>query len=209
MFNTELPSPSPVSKSQRDSSEFKSEVIAQARQPHVSIASVALSHGLNANLLRKWIQYSDPSYVTTRQARLQERAGPAVSVDRPAFLPISLADTPKADSQSIEIEVNKGDTVTKVKWPVRASVTCPGPMHPVFITNLRLLSMTLPRIARASTPEPLSVTGEAAWCVMTSVIIRQCLPAVSRKWAAWRMPAVSSSNYMWPTKASSLSRLFN
>ena len=78
MFTTELPSPSPISKRQRYSSEFKSEVIAQARQPHVSIASVALSHGLNANLLRKWIQDADPSYVTKRQVRLQARAGPAL-----------------------------------------------------------------------------------------------------------------------------------
>ena len=85
---------------------------------------MALGHGLNANLLRKWIQDADPSYVTKRQARLQARAGPAVSDDRPAFLPIAFADTPKADSQSIEIEVNKGDTVIKVKWPVRASVPC-------------------------------------------------------------------------------------
>ena len=124
MFTTELPSPSPVSKRQRYSSEFKSEVIAQARQPHVSIASVALSHGLNANLLRKWIQDADPSYVTKRQARLTARAGPMASDDRPAFLPVSFADTPKSDSQTIEIEVTRGNTVIKVKWPVRASAPC-------------------------------------------------------------------------------------
>jgi transposase len=124
MFTTELPSPGPINKRQRYSSEFKSEVIAQARQPHVSIASVALSYGLNANLLRKWIQDADPSYVTKRQARLTAHAGPVVSDERPAFLPVSFADTPKPDSQSIEIEVNKGDTVIKVKWPVRASAPC-------------------------------------------------------------------------------------
>ena len=124
MFTTELPSPGPISKRQRYSSEFKSEVIAQARQPHVSIASVALSHGLNANLLRKWIQDADPNYVTKRQARLTARSGPVPSADRPAFLPIAFSDTPKSDSQSIEIEVTKGHTVIKVKWPIRASAPC-------------------------------------------------------------------------------------
>ena len=44
MFTTELPNPEPVRKRQRYSSEFKSEVIAQARQLHVSIASVAVSY---------------------------------------------------------------------------------------------------------------------------------------------------------------------
>ena len=38
---------------QRYSNEFRSEVVAQALQPHVSIASVALSHRSNANLLQR------------------------------------------------------------------------------------------------------------------------------------------------------------
>ena len=62
MFTMDRISP-PVRTRQQYSREFKSQVIAQARQPHVSIASVALSHGLNANLLRKWIKEADPNYV--------------------------------------------------------------------------------------------------------------------------------------------------
>ncbi|WP_172628422.1 transposase [Pseudomonas aeruginosa] len=35
--------------------EFKARVVAACEQPGVSIASVALSNGLNANLVRRWL----------------------------------------------------------------------------------------------------------------------------------------------------------
>lgn len=34
---------------------FKTQVVQECLQPDVSIASIALRHGINANLLRKWI----------------------------------------------------------------------------------------------------------------------------------------------------------
>lgn len=37
------------------SPEFKASVVAQCLQPHVSMASVARAHDLNANLLRRWV----------------------------------------------------------------------------------------------------------------------------------------------------------
>lgn len=37
------------------SAEFKAEVIAQCLKPHVSMASVARAHNLNANLVRQWV----------------------------------------------------------------------------------------------------------------------------------------------------------
>ncbi|MBI6721946.1 MULTISPECIES: transposase [Pseudomonas] len=35
---------------------FKAQVIQECAQPEASIASIALSHNLNANLVHKWIQ---------------------------------------------------------------------------------------------------------------------------------------------------------
>ena len=37
------------------SPEFKAQVLAACRQPGASIAAVALAHGLNANVVRKWL----------------------------------------------------------------------------------------------------------------------------------------------------------
>ncbi len=39
----------------RHGAEFKDQVIRACRQPGVSIASVALANGLNANMLRRWV----------------------------------------------------------------------------------------------------------------------------------------------------------
>ena len=39
----------------RHSAEFKASVIEECLRPGVSIAAVALAHGLNANMLRKWV----------------------------------------------------------------------------------------------------------------------------------------------------------
>ena len=35
--------------------EFKTQVMAECEQPGASVAAVALAHGLNVNLVRKWL----------------------------------------------------------------------------------------------------------------------------------------------------------
>jgi transposase len=44
-------------KSQRrvHGAEFKAQVLQECRQPGASVAAVALAHGLNVNLVRKWL----------------------------------------------------------------------------------------------------------------------------------------------------------
>lgn len=39
--------------------EFKSRLIAQATQPGASMAGIAVAHGVNPNLLRRWIRESN------------------------------------------------------------------------------------------------------------------------------------------------------
>jgi transposase-like protein len=53
---------------------FKAQVVQECLQPGVSIASVALSHGINANVVRKWI----PLYRDVDSKKL------------PAFVPLKL-----------------------------------------------------------------------------------------------------------------------
>ncbi|WP_339437805.1 transposase, partial [Pseudomonas sp. EL_65y_Pfl1_R32] len=54
------------------SKSFKAQVIQECAQPGASIASIALSHNLNANLVHKWI-------------RLQSQKSTAL---QPAFIPL-------------------------------------------------------------------------------------------------------------------------
>ena len=51
------------------SKSFKAQVIAECAQADTSIANVALTHNLNANLVHKWIR------VTFRSASLNNRCG--------------------------------------------------------------------------------------------------------------------------------------
>ena len=83
---------------------LKAQIVAQCRQPGVSVASVALSHGINANLVRKWI----------RQAEQQ----PA-----PAFVPIMHAGVPGA-GHHIEIQLARGAVQATVRWPVSDAGAC-------------------------------------------------------------------------------------
>ena len=59
MSKTEL---APVPKRRSYPKALKVQIVAECGQPGISIAGVALSHGVNANLVHKWI----------RQAKQQE-----------------------------------------------------------------------------------------------------------------------------------------
>ena len=41
-------------KRRRYSAELKAQVLSQCAQPGASVAGVALSHGINANIVHKW-----------------------------------------------------------------------------------------------------------------------------------------------------------
>lgn len=84
--------------------QMKAQIVAQCRQPGVSVAGVALSHGINANLVRKWI----------RQAEGQ----PA-----PAFVPIMPAGV-SGVGRHIEIHLARGVTQATVRWPVSDAEAC-------------------------------------------------------------------------------------
>ncbi|MGF6222049.1 transposase [Pseudomonas frederiksbergensis] len=65
------------------SKSFKAQVIQECAQPGASIASIALSHSLNANLVHKWI-------------RLQAQKSTTL---QPAFIPLPIPLT-GANSQA-------------------------------------------------------------------------------------------------------------
>lgn len=56
-----------VRKRQRHSEDFRAGVVAACRQPGVSVAAVALAHGSNADLVRRWIKESTERLAVTRR----------------------------------------------------------------------------------------------------------------------------------------------
>lgn len=80
----------PSRRRRRDHSpELKRELVRQCVQPGASVSSIAMAHGINANLVFKWRR--------EHRAALAASAGPA-QVSAPALLPITLATPTPSDA---------------------------------------------------------------------------------------------------------------
>ncbi|MEA9978571.1 MULTISPECIES: IS66-like element accessory protein TnpA [unclassified Pseudomonas] len=81
---------------------FKAQVVQECLQPGASIASVALGHGINANLVRKWIPLHRD----------------ADGKNLPAFVPLELEpNVPTRTKPTIKIDVQCGQGQLVVNWP--------------------------------------------------------------------------------------------
>ena len=83
---------------------LKAQIVAECREPGVSVAGVALSHGINANLVRKWIRQAEQLPV-------------------PAFVPILPSGLP-GSGRHIEIHLTRGTVQATVHWPVSEAGAC-------------------------------------------------------------------------------------
>ena len=131
------------------SAEFKAEVMAQCREPGASVAAVAMAHGVNANVVRKWLA----GHGLKRAARVMQghapTAGPARTVGGGAslqpvsggtrFVPVSVAavsmagalsaapgtsDAMAAEAFPIHVEMRRGDASVLVRWPTSQAQGC-------------------------------------------------------------------------------------
>jgi transposase len=102
----------------RHSAEFKASVIGECLRPGVSIAAVALAHGLNANMLRKWVIDAEHKGVRPAAAPV-----PVANVPMPpSFVPLAL-HAPAVEGD-IRIELQRNGTTVKVVWPAAAARDC-------------------------------------------------------------------------------------
>lgn len=91
------------------SAEFRAQVVQACQGPGVSIASVALANGMNANLLRRWVNERE------RSSALQ-----SVKTQRPVqtmagqFVPVALSGP---ELEPIRIEIRKGSVSIAMSLP--------------------------------------------------------------------------------------------
>ena len=121
----------------RHSDELKAKVLAACDEPGASISGVALAHGLNTNLVRKW-----------RSGRGVKRAGRAITAASTAtnsapgataeFVAIEMPAPPRAAARAaaepnvaapigeplIQIELRRGPLHLNVRWPTAAAEDC-------------------------------------------------------------------------------------
>lgn len=109
----------------RHGDEFKASAVAACMQPGVSIAAVAMTHGINANLLRRWV--NDAEMKPVARAGI---ASAAVTPDAPrltpSFIPMEVpTPTPTpAPPQDIRIELRRNAMTVTVTWPASAASEC-------------------------------------------------------------------------------------
>ena len=106
------------------SDEFKADAVAACLQPGVSMAAVAMSRGVNANLLRRWVGLAElqcDQVAGEHGTAMRTRTPTPTST--PAFVPLQLP-APTVSSSDIRIELRRGATTVAVTWPVDAATQC-------------------------------------------------------------------------------------
>ena len=112
------------------SREFKRDAVAACLAPGVSMASVALANGLNANVLRRWVNEHETSKsialattFATKPSDGKSAQPTPVPLPLPAFIPVELGHD-SAPVQDIKIELRTGAILLNITWPVSAASQC-------------------------------------------------------------------------------------
>ena len=98
------------------SEELRSQVLAECAQQGASVAAVAMAHGLNANLVRKWRSKAGTT-APQQSAALGRNTGEFVA------LKLAQHSTP-LPSSDIRIELRRGATSVAITWPSAAAGEC-------------------------------------------------------------------------------------
>ncbi len=128
----------PRSQRRVHGAEFKAQVLAQCQQPGASVAAIALTHGLNVNLLRKWLVgrgikrtgLAAPRTVTRKPVADDDTSAASLQ-----FIPVEIAPasvvasaaTPEQvelPATEIHAELTRGATQLSVRWPSAQAAAC-------------------------------------------------------------------------------------
>ena len=93
----------------RYDAELQQQILAQCAEPGASVASIALSHGINANVVHKWRRLAH---------------APSLDLQVPNFVPVALPAPSCAPAPDIRIELRRGVTSVTLTWPVSAAEHC-------------------------------------------------------------------------------------
>ncbi len=107
--------------------QFKDEVLEQTRQPGASVSAVALSHGLNPNMVHRWMREARQRVALER---LQGTAAAFVPLQLPAVsqvappLEVAPGVAHSEPTQNIRIVFERPGGPVTVHWPLSAAAQC-------------------------------------------------------------------------------------
>ena len=137
--------------------QLKSKVLAECSQPGASVSAVALTHGLNANLVHKWrrgiglqrtgLKADQPTRTALASAPRVTQATPVQFV--PIGLPVASKPTMEAvpcaqaavsaqppDGAVLQVELRRGATQVTVRWPATQAAQCTQWLHELTMAVL-------------------------------------------------------------------------
>jgi transposase len=93
----------------RYSAAMKAQVVAACDEPGASVAKVAMTHGINANVVHRW-----------RQLAREGKAAPTKAGEFIA-LPLIVAPETAPASADIRVELRRGPITMTITWPASAA----------------------------------------------------------------------------------------
>ncbi|MBK6557415.1 MAG: transposase [Comamonadaceae bacterium] len=105
------------------SPELKSQIVAECQTQGASVAGVALSHGINANIVHRWLREHDGTPAVQTQGFV------ALTLQAPTPDASVPASAPGATERDIRVEVRRGAGCVTVNWPLEGAASCRAWLH--------------------------------------------------------------------------------
>jgi transposase len=132
--------------------EYKAQVLAECARPGASVAAVALAHGPNVNLLRKWLVgrgIKRPGLAAPRAVTRKLEGTDDASTSSMQFIPVQITPAPAAAcadepelaepplAEGIHVELTRGATQLCVRWPSAQAAACAAWLHELAAVALK------------------------------------------------------------------------
>lgn len=111
--------------------EFKASVLVQCRQPGASLAGIALGHGINPNMVHRWMReerqrqmLADLQQTASAFVPLQLQASAAIAAGTTPSQHLTVSDEAGPATDVIHIEVQRDGATVKVHWPLAGAAQC-------------------------------------------------------------------------------------
>ena len=107
------------------SPEFKAQLVAACRIHGMSVASVARNHGINHNILHRWLRELPDSGQPRMQSAVDLTPPGFIELPMPAPLPVpSPPSTPATTEGCVHLELQRGELSLKLSWPSSSAAEC-------------------------------------------------------------------------------------
>ncbi len=98
----------------RYGAQFKAKVLAQCDEPGMSVAKVAMSHGINDNIVHRWRQLARQQQTSQHSAMTPQ----PTAVPPAQFVPLALpAPAAPVVQTEVRLEIKRGAVTVGVAWP--------------------------------------------------------------------------------------------